>query len=150
MNRYVLLDTSILSEVTNPNETELRKKCSEWVEALKSQQICIVVPEICDYELRRELIRADRKKGLNRLNEFIADCDYLPITTSSMRMAAEFWAEARKQGKKTADDRKLDADMILCAQANLLAGQGYNVEVATENLRHLSLFVDAKKWDEIC
>ncbi|MBI4748412.1 MAG: nucleic acid-binding protein [Acidobacteria bacterium] len=150
MNRYVLFDTSILSEVTNPKQTDLRVKMSEWVQSLVLNQITIVVPEICDYELRRELIRGNKTNGIKRLDEFIGYHLYLPINSKVMKKAAQYWADARKQGKQTTDDCKLDADMILCAQANSLAGQGYNVEVATENLRHLTLFVVAKKWDQIC
>ncbi|MEX2261699.1 MAG: hypothetical protein WD696_07095 [Bryobacteraceae bacterium] len=44
-----------------------------------------MIPEIADYEVRRELLRAGKEKGLGRL-------DALPITTPVMLKAAEFWA----------------------------------------------------------
>ena len=61
-----------------------------------------------------------------------------------MLKAAELWAQARNQGRPTADMKALDCDVILAAQA--LAVNGI---VATENVGHLSLFVEAKDWREI-
>ncbi len=39
--------------------------------------------------------------------------------------------------------------MILAAQATLLGGEGDLVVVATSNVGHLSLFIDARHWREI-
>ena len=61
-----------------------------------------------------------------------------------MRRAAEMWAIARQQGTPTADPREIDADVILAAQA-----ESVGAVVATENVGHLSLFVDARRWREI-
>ena len=67
-----------------------------------------------------------------------------------MRRAAELWAAARKRGRPTADPAALDADVILAAQAQLLAElTGDVVVVATDNARHLGQFVDARRWQEI-
>ena len=66
-----------------------------------------------------------------------------------MLKAAEFWAKARKQGKPTADKKALDGDMILAAQAYVLAQRGFEVVIATTNVKHLSLFADAQQWDKI-
>ncbi len=56
-----------------------------------------------------------------------------------MLKAAELWALARNRGTPTADPKALDADVILAAQTLQINGS-----VATENVEHLSLFVDAK------
>ena len=61
-----------------------------------------------------------------------------------MLKAAELWAEARKRGKPTADVHALDGDVILAAQALQI-----QAVVATENIGHLSFFVDAQYWKEI-
>jgi hypothetical protein len=66
-----------------------------------------------------------------------------------MLKAAELWAQIRKQGKSTADDRALDGDVILAAQATLLAREGNNIVIATTNVGHLARFVQAKQWKDV-
>lgn len=62
-----------------------------------------------------------------------------------------FWAPARRRGRKTADDAALDADMILAAQAvvTVAAQPADSAIIATTNLRHLELFVNAQHWRDI-
>lgn len=60
--------------------------------------------------------------------------------------AAQLWAEARRRGRPTADPKALDGDVILAAQATLVAEEGNEVIVATTNVGHLSQFVDAREW----
>jgi len=74
---------------------------------------------------------------------------FVPITTPAMLLAAEFWAAARKAGRKSAGDDSLDADMILAAQAALLSREGDEAIIATTNVRHLGLFTAARKWQDI-
>ncbi len=108
----------------------------------------VMVPEIADYEVRRELLRARRTAGIARLDALITQVEYLAITTSAMRQAATFWAEARQQGRSTtAADPALDGDVILAAQAATLGR--VDVIVATTNARHLSRFVPAELWSDI-
>lgn len=66
-----------------------------------------------------------------------------------MLKAAEFWAESRQQGQPTADDKSLDGDVILAAQANNISIQNQDVVIATTNVSHLTRFVQAKIWHEI-
>ena len=61
-----------------------------------------------------------------------------------MLKAAELWAQARNSGLPTADPKALDCDVILAAQA--LEKDGI---VATENVGHLSRFVDARDWRDL-
>ena len=107
----------------------------------------VLVPEIADYEVRRELIRAYRAAGLARLDAFIEQVEFLPIETAAMRRAAAFWAEARREGRPTAPDPALDADVILAAQAATL--NRTEVIVATTNPKHLSRYVTAALWTDI-
>jgi predicted nucleic acid-binding protein len=106
----------------------------------------VVLPEICDYEVRRELLRANRPAGVAQLDALAAALEYLPITTAAMRRAAELWALARQQGQPTAGDRTIDADMILAGQAQTL---GVASIIATTNVGHLSRFAPADVWQNI-
>ena len=66
-----------------------------------------------------------------------------------MLKAAQFWAQVRKQGMPTADDKALDGDVILAAQAILIQDEGHEVIIATTNVGHLSRLAQAKKWRNI-
>jgi predicted nucleic acid-binding protein len=134
---------------TNPKASPEIKTCNIWLESLILKGDCIAIPEIADYEVRRELLRAGKVKGIARLDAFKNRAEYIPITTETILKAAEFWAITRKQGRPTADDKALDGDVILAAQAAILSEQGNEVVIATTNVIHLSLFADARLWDEI-
>jgi predicted nucleic acid-binding protein len=107
----------------------------------------VVLPEIADYEVRRELLRAGKLAGIRRLDQLKAATTYFSITTEAMLLAAQLWAEARRIGKPTADPKALDGDVILAAQARLREIQGNEVTIATTNIGHLSQFVvDVREW----
>ena len=106
----------------------------------------IVLPEISDYELRRELLRNNSQRALLNLDQLVSKLFYLPITTADMRRAAELWAWARQNGVPTAGDASIDGDVIVAAQALNL---NQPVEVATSNPGHLSRFVAALEWSNI-
>jgi predicted nucleic acid-binding protein len=147
MNRIILLDTGPLGAVTNPNANPQNQACVRWLLSHSRAGHEIVIPEIADYELRRELLRANKEKGLERLDEFIASFAYLPITTVSMRNAAACWAKARQMGQPTATDDALDGDMILVGQ--WLSLQNQHATIATMNVKHLTLFANAQLWQDI-
>ena len=107
----------------------------------------VVVPEIADYEIRRELIRARRARGIDRLDALIRQTSYLAIATLAMRRAASLWASARQAGRPTASDPALDVDVILAAQADTIDED--DVVVATTNAQHLSRYVTAAHWLDI-
>jgi predicted nucleic acid-binding protein len=104
----------------------------------------VILPEIVDYEIRRELLRANKLSGLSK-----SEILYLPITTEIMLKAAELWAKVRQQGKPTADNQALDGDVILASQALALKNIDYEVIIATSNKKHLSLFTEAEDWQTI-
>jgi predicted nucleic acid-binding protein len=146
---FVLLDSPILGLATNPKEAPEPLACRAWVVALVRAHHRVIVPEIADYEVRRELILGGKVEGLRRLDVAIAALRYLPITTAIMRRAAALWADSRKRGRPGADAAALDGDVIIAAQAQLLGLTGESVVVATTNVRHFELFVNARPWQEI-
>ncbi len=147
MSRTVLLDAGPLGLVTNPTLSPAGRQCSRWLQDLLTAGVRVIVPEIADYEIRRELLRAGKTAGLAKLDALAQALEYRPITTAAMRRAAEFWAEARQQGQPTAPDTSLDADVILAAQADTLAVP--DCIIATTNVGHLSRFVTADIWPNI-
>lgn len=149
MSVLILLDTGPLGLVTNPNATQDSEACNQWLTSLLTKGIQVRVPEIADYELRRELLRANKRKGITRLDELRDAIGYVPITTETMRKAAQFWADVRKRGMPTTDDKALDGDVILAAQAAMLENGGYEVIIATTNVRHLARFTTAREWRDI-
>lgn len=149
MSQLVLLDTGPLGMVTHPRASPINDQCNHWLETLLLKGTQIVVPEIADYELRRELVRAKKLSGLKRLDDLKNRIGYIPLTTQTMLQAVEFWAYARNIGRPTAQDAALDGDVILAAQATVLMNYGYETVIATTNVRHLELFVKAQLWHEI-
>jgi hypothetical protein len=149
MNRLILLDAGPLGLVSHPKTALQAEACRDWVREREAQGDFIIVPEIADYEVRRELLRARKSAGIARLDIVKSQLSYLPLTTQAMLRAAEFWAMARQTGQPTAHDHALDGDVILAAQAALLLDVGNHVVIATVNLKHFSLFVPADLWQNI-
>lgn len=149
MSRLILLDSGPLGLVTNPRDSEQSRLCNAWLSGVLTGGSEVLVPEIADYEVRRELIRAGRTKGLARLDGLAERIGYLPITTVVWRRAAEFWAQARAAGKPTASNAALDADMLLASQAVVASEEGHEIVVATTNVGHLGRFVNARLWPAI-
>ncbi|MEH1887226.1 MULTISPECIES: nuclease [unclassified Nostoc] len=121
MSQVILLDSGPLGLVTNPKLSDESLACTQWLQLLVSSGSRVIIPEIADYEVRRELLRANKVKGIARLDELSQLLEYLPITTTAMRQAALFWAQARQQGQPTSGDKTIDGDIILVAQAVTLS-----------------------------
>ena len=149
MIRLVLLDSGPRGLVTNPRESEQSRRCMTWLRETLAGGSRVMVPQIADYEVRRELIRAGRPKGLARLDALAEKIGRLEITTTVWYRAADLWAQARTKGHPTAADAALDGDVLLAAQAQLATEAGYEVIVATTNPGHLGRFVDARSWEAI-
>jgi predicted nucleic acid-binding protein len=117
-----------------------------WFLGLLASGVEVIVPEIADYEVRRNLLLSGLEQSIRRLDGLKQTLTYLPLDTATMQLAAEFWARARRMRppQPTADPKELDADVILAAQA-----QRVGATVVTDNIGHLALFVDARKWTQI-
>jgi predicted nucleic acid-binding protein len=147
VSAVVVLDSGPLGLVTNPNHSAASMACSQWLESLIIAGSRVIVPEIGDYEVRRELLRAGKTAGVSELDQLAQLIEYLPITTSVMRKAAELWAQARQQGQPTAGDKTIDGDMILAAQALTLNEP--TVVIATTNVGHLARFAPCDLWQNV-
>lgn len=150
MNQTILLDAGPIGIVTNPKASPENLDCNKWLEAILRKGYRVFVPEIADYEIRRELLRANKLEGIKRLDQLIRAIGYIPLSTETMLKAAEFWAKLRKDGQPTADDKALDGDVILAAQAvTIIDYTKSSVLIATTNVGHLSRLTPAYEWREI-
>lgn len=147
MKPVVLLDSGPLGLLCHSRRSPVTAACEQWLATLLAAGRRILVPEIIDYELRRELFRVRRWAAVTRLDALAQTAEYLPLTTAAMRRAAELWAQARQGGQPTAGDNTIDIDMILAAQALTLGTP--DVVIATTNVGHLSRFVPAELWQAI-
>lgn len=147
----VLLDSGVLHTLVSTSKVKEVTDCQDWFYYLLSRSARIVTSSLCNYEVKRELIRRKKVQEINNLNQLKALIDFLPVDDSTLELAAELWAEARNKGMPTADDLSLDADVIICAQYQLLAEEfpGRYVVIATTNVKHLSCFSEAKEWQDI-
>jgi len=118
---------------------------------LIARGVIVVVPEIADYEVRRELNRIGASGSLRRLDELVTTGGlfYAPVTTAEWRQAAVFWSDARARGVPTASQDALDADVILAACATTIGQPGDLAIVATMNVGHLARYCDARLWTSI-
>lgn len=149
MKRLILLDSGPLGMASNPKAENISLVCQQWLEEMLVRGEQVAIPEIADYEVRRELLRANRLNGLRRLDDLKQTLKYIPINTETMLLAAQLWADMRNKGTPTADAKALDGDVILAAQANLIAQDYTEVIVATTNLRHLNRLTNAAHWQSI-
>ena len=70
-----------------------------WARDLIAVGVRVIIPEIADYEIRRELIRKESISGLARFDQLKIEFEYIAITTEAMNRAAELWAEVRRLGR---------------------------------------------------
>jgi predicted nucleic acid-binding protein len=75
--RHVVLDTGVLGLLAHTSKKSEPRKCKEWMQTLLRQEVSLYVPEIADYELRRELLRMDLTRSIARLDALKAIIGYL-------------------------------------------------------------------------
>ena len=151
MPEIVLLDAGPLGLASGRAGSPTAHACRLWIRGLQARQVDVVVSEIADYEVRRELTRVRAIPSLRRLDELvtIGGLLFAPVTTAEWRQAAVFWADARGRGFPTASQDALDADVILAACAATIGQPGDIVIVATTNVSHLARYCDARLWTTI-
>jgi len=63
MASRIVLDTGPLGKISHPRPN---REIADWLERLLREGALIYIPEIADYEVRRELIRAGLQESVNR------------------------------------------------------------------------------------
>lgn len=151
MSLTVFLDTGPLGLITNPNRPPNAAACLQWAVDMMTAGHRLLVPAIADYEVRRELERAGKTRGIAALDAWnTAYPDrYLPLSDSALRLGAKLWAQARNAGMATADPKELDGDVLIAAQALDTGLAPSDFIIATVNVGHLALFAPADLWTNI-
>lgn len=141
MNRAIVLDAGPLGMIAHPRPNP---EIETWLSQFLNAGTQVILPEITDYEVRRSFLLEGLAESVARLDLLKTTLTYWPIDTSAMRRAAELWARTRRTHQPTAHPQALDADVILAAQA-----EQADAIVATDNVGHLSHFVEARRWKDI-
>ncbi|MGI8711369.1 MAG: PIN domain-containing protein [Acidimicrobiales bacterium] len=150
----IVLDTTPLGLITQRPGHVGGDACRAWYGTLSGIGCRFFVPEIADYEVRRELLRAKKADGIQRLDDFISadPARYLPLTTEQVRRAALLWAQARQGGLVTAPPEALDGDVLIAAQAESVMPADFSLSgrvVATQNVRHFGALTTAVLWSDL-
>jgi hypothetical protein len=82
--RLVLLDSGPLGLACGSPGRPQANQCDLWLKALSSAGAGVIIPEIADYEVRRELIRGGLTPSLRRLDRLRVAFGYAAITTAAM------------------------------------------------------------------
>ena len=116
MSDVLFLDSGPLGLITQPQRSHEVIAITDWLKNCLVAGARVVVPAIVYYEIKRELLRANKTIGIARLDAFVnATPDrYVPLTDDALRFAAELWAQSRRAGRPTADATALDIDVLLC------------------------------------
>jgi hypothetical protein len=84
MSRIILLDAGPPGLLSQPRPTPTGLACRQWAANLTTAGARVHIAELADYEVRRELLRARKRRGIERLNQLKADFGYVVITTTTM------------------------------------------------------------------
>jgi hypothetical protein len=98
VSHVALLDAGPLGIATNVRHSRQSVACVQWPQASATYGTRVIVPEIADFEVQRELLHANKVSGLTRLDALAGLLEYLPLTTAAMHQTALYWVQARQQG----------------------------------------------------
>jgi hypothetical protein len=128
----------------------MERQCQEWAEDLRRKGTIVRLPAGSEYEVRRSLIRSNLGAALAQLDMLVQRYGRLSVTDDDWMCARELWANARLMGFQPTDNKRLDFDTLLAAQAAVLDRRGEDVWIATDNIGDLgALYHKAQLWDEI-
>jgi predicted nucleic acid-binding protein len=120
----VFLDRDLLGLASKQTGKSDADACRSWLSALELAGAFVLIAEIVNYKVRRELVRVGATARLRRLDALLGRFTLLPLERPALLRAADLWAHVRNVGLPTADPHPLDADAILAGQALTAAGPG--------------------------
>lgn len=139
MSHLILLDSAPLGYLCNPRNIE---KTRFFKNKLKDLEVILYLPEIIDYELRRNLELEGFSKSINLLDQFRQRHQILWLESDDFLKAAELWSWCRKEGYATTENKGIDIDVILVSQALSQLRNFYKVIILTADIGDLSIFCE--------
>jgi hypothetical protein len=129
----IVVESGPLGRLCNPTSSEPAGDAHRWARHHLERGRRLVVPEISDYEVRRELVRAGLVEGARRLDELGAGLGFVPVTSAMWRRGDA-----------------LDGDVLLAAQALELATEHDDDVRGGHQQQQASLpLVTAARWDRL-
>lgn len=138
----LMLDTGVLGAICHPRKHADVKLWFRGILRVRGHDVFL--PEVADFELRRELFRLGATASLRELDDLPSEVLYVPIDTAMMRDAAALWASMWKTGKPLGTADALAADVILAAQARAV-----DALMVTDNPSHLGRMVAVAAWKDL-
>lgn len=80
MSRHILLDAGPLGLLTTPRSTPPVEAIRAWLIERRTAGDIVLVSEVADYEVRRELLRAGKARGVRALDMLAREIGYLPLS----------------------------------------------------------------------
>jgi predicted nucleic acid-binding protein len=137
-----MLDTGVLGAICHPRKHADVKLWFRGIVRIGGHDVFL--PEVADFELRRELLRLGATASLRELDRLPSEVGYVPIDTAMMRDAAALWAILWNAGQPIGSADALGADVILAAQA-----RAAGATMITDNPSHLGRMVPVAAWKDV-
>lgn len=97
----VILDSGVLHTLISDSKVKEVTDCQNWFYYLLSRSALVVTSAICNYEVKRELIRRKNTKELNNLNQLQSLIDSLSVDEATLDLASAHNSAARSRGLPT-------------------------------------------------
>ena len=147
-SKVVILDSGPLGKFCNPVK---RRQVKILINFLRAEKIPLRVAEITVYELRRNLELEELQKAINNLSKYKQRQEIILIDSESLDDAANLWAIIRRQGESTADQKNIDCDVIMVAQALKLRQEFEQIIILTTDrdlIRFQQFGIEVWHWKQ--
>ena len=85
----VILDSGVLHTLISDSKVKEVTDCQNWFYYLLSRSALVVTSAICNYEVKRELVRRKNTKEINNLNHLKSLIDSLNVRERGLSLMVE-------------------------------------------------------------